>query len=327
MIYIKNDSTSPFFNFALEYYLLTQKQLDDDIYLLLWRTNPTLMIGKFQNTIEEINQKYVDENNINVVRRISGGGCIYTDLNTWQYSVINKNCKNRNIDFEKFTTPVINALKELNIDAHFNNRNDLLIGNKKFSGNAQCIKENSMVHHGSILFNTDIEQMVKSITVSQDKIISKGIKSIRERVTNISEHLKIPMTNLEFREVILKHLLDENSSVYELTQDDLVSIKEIEDTMFNTWQWNYSKSPKFNIKKSNRYSGGKLEINIDVAKGLINNIKINGDFFANNDIEELESKLLNCKYEKHEISNLINKIDIDKYIHNITKEEILECII
>ena len=326
MIYIESNSTSAYFNFALEYYLLTEKNLDDNI-VMLWRCDKTLMVGKFQNTIEEINQNYVDENNINVVRRITGGGTIYTDMNTWQYSVINQNYKSKGIDFESFTRPVIKALKSLDIDAYLNNRNDLLIGNKKFSGNAQCIKENSMLHHGSILFNTDIKEMVKSITVDESKIVSKGIKSVKDRVTNVSEHTNKVIDNLKFRDVILEFLLDKNVSVYTLTDEDMKRIREIENEKFRSWKWNYGKSPKFNIKKSNRLNGGKLEFNIDVYKGVINDIRINGDFFSNKDISILEDKIKNHKYEKSDLSRLFDEINIDKYIHNISKDEILECII
>ena len=326
MIYIESNSTSAYFNFALEYYLLTEKNLDDNI-VMFWRCDKTLMVGKFQNTIEEINQNYVDENNINVVRRITGGGTIYTDMNTWQYSVINQNYKSKGIDFESFTRPVIKALKSLDIDAYLNNRNDLLIGNKKFSGNAQCIKENSMLHHGSILFDTDIKEMVKSITVDESKIISKGIKSVKDRVTNVSEHTNEAIDNLKFRDIILEFLLDENVSVYTLTNEDIKRICEIENEKFKSWQWNYGKSPKFNIKKSKRLNGGKLEFNIDVYKGVINDIRINGDFFSNKDISMLEDKIKNHKYEKSDLSRLFDEINIDKYIHNISKDEILECII
>ncbi len=182
MIYINSNSTCPYFNFALEEYLMTEKDLRDDEIFLLWRTNPTVMIGRYQNTYCEINKKYVKENNINVVRRNSGGGTIYTDMGAWQFTFIEKNYKENGISFGKFTEPIVNALRKENIDAHFNSRNDLLIGKRKFSGNAQYRKDDVMLHHGSILFNTDIKAMVESITVAEDKIIAKGIMWQRTRL-------------------------------------------------------------------------------------------------------------------------------------------------
>ncbi len=190
MIYIENNSTDPFFNFALEYYLITEKQLPEDQIFIFWRTEPTLMIGKYQNTIEEINEDYAKKNGIKVVRRITGGGTIYTDLGGWQFSFITKGLA-ETIDFNKYIGPVMEGLKKLDVPAEFNSRNDLVIHGKKFSGNAQCMLNGYTLHHGSLLFDTDFEQMVKCLTVDDYKIISKGIKSVKERVTNISEHLTI----------------------------------------------------------------------------------------------------------------------------------------
>ncbi|MEG0856865.1 MAG: lipoate--protein ligase [Terrisporobacter sp.] len=327
MIYVENNSLNPYFNFALEYYLMNEKDLGDDIIFMFWRTNPTLMVGKFQNTIEEINQKYVEDNQINVVRRITGGGTIYTDLNGWQFTFITKNSRSSEIDFATFTKPIIDALKSQNIEARFNSRNDLLINGKKFSGNAQCIKDGCRLHHGSILFDTNIEAMVKSITVAEEKIISKGIKSIKERVTNVSSHLDKKMDALEFKELMLDSLLKESQGVYKLNEEDIKRVNEIKKEKFETWEWNYGASPKFNITKWKRYDGGKVEFKIDVNKGIIQNCVINGDFFGEGEVSDITSSLLGCKYNKEDIKNILSKIDIDKYFYKINKDEILECII
>lgn len=328
MIYIENNSTDPYFNFSLEYYLMTEKDLGYDNIFMFWRTNPTIMVGKFQNTIEEINQEYVKLNNINVVRRITGGGTIYTDMNTWQFSFINKNYKTSSIDFKMFTTPIINALKEQGVSASFNNRNDLLIDNKKFSGNAQAIKDGCMLHHGSILFNTDIQAMVNSITVAKEKIISKGIKSVKDRVTNVYDHLQDKsVDSLEFKDIMLRSLLKESNLIYKLTRDDIKRVNEICSEKFKTWNWNYGSSPKFNIFKWKRFTGGKIEFNIDVSKGLIKNLKISGDFFCKGDIEDIINLLLGCRYNKEDIQKRLENIDITKYLYKIDKNDILECII
>ncbi|SCG96020.1 Lipoate-protein ligase LplJ [uncultured Clostridium sp.] len=327
MMYVESNSLSPYFNFALEYYLMTEKELGDDNIFMFWRTKPTLMIGKFQNTIEEINQKYAEENNINVVRRMSGGGTIYTDMNGWQFTFINKNYKGSGIDFSEFTKPIIHALEKQGINAYFNSRNDLLINGRKFSGNAQYIKNGSRLHHGSILFNTDIESMVKSITVAEDKIISKGIKSVRERVTNISEHLDKDISTLEFKEIMLESLLKNTKNIYTLTDEDLYRVNEISKERFESWNWNYGASPKFNITKSKRYSGGKVEFKINIDKGIIRDIFINGDFFGEGEVEDISKLLSGCRYSKESIIEVINSIDIEKYFYKISKEDILDCII
>lgn len=326
MIYINSNSTSPYFNFALEEYLLTQKDLDDDEIFLFWRTNPTIMVGRYQNTFSEINEKYVRENNVIVVRRNSGGGTIYTDMGAWQFTFIEKNYKEEGISFDKFTGPIVEALQKQDVDAHFNSRNDLLIGNRKFSGNAQYRKDNAILHHGSILFNTDIQAMVESITVAEDKIIAKGIKSVRERVINISEVMKDNITSENFRDIMLDSLL-KNSTTYTLTKEDIKSINKIQKEKFESWDWNYGKNPIFNISRYKRFNGGRVDFKLNVKKGIIKNCKIEGDFFLSGEISILEESFIDWKYVREDISKLLDTLDIENYFYKITKDDLLECII
>lgn len=326
MIYINSNSTSPYFNFALEEYLLTQKDLDDDEIFLFWRTNPTIMVGRYQNTFSEINEKYVRENNVNVVRRNSGGGTIYTDMGAWQFTFIEKNYKEEGISFDKFTGPIVEALQKQDVDAHFNSRNDLLIGNRKFSGNVQYRKDNAILHHGSILFNTDIQAMVESITVAEDKIIAKGIKSVRERVINISEVMKDNITSENFRDIMLDSLL-KNSTTYTLTKEDIKSINKIQKEKFESWDWNYGKNPIFNISRYKRFNGGRVDFKLNVKKGIIKNCTIEGDFFLSGEISILEESFIDCKYVREDISKLLDTLDIENYFYKITKDDLLECII
>lgn len=326
MIYINSNSTNPYFNFALEEYFMTKKNLDDDKIFLFWRTNPTVMIGRYQNTYCEINEKYVKENNINVIRRNSGGGTIYTDMGAWQFTFIEKNHKENGISFEKFTEPIINTLRKENIDANFNSRNDLLIGKRKFSGNAQYRKDNSILHHGSILFNTDIKAMVESINVAEDKIIAKGIKSVRERVVNISEVMKENITSEEFRDIILNSLL-KDSKTYTLNKQDINEINKIKKDKFESWDWNYGKNPVFNINRWKRFNGGRVDFKLDIKNGIIKTCVIEGDFFLSGDISEVENAFVNCKYVKKDISKLLDDINVNSYFYKITKEDLLECII
>ena len=326
MIYVNSNSTNPYFNFALEEYLMMEKNLGDEEIFLFWRTNPTVMIGRYQNTYCEINEKYVKENNINVIRRNSGGGTIYTDMGAWQFTFIEKNHKENGISFEKFTEPIINTLRKENIDANFNSRNDLLIGKRKFSGNAQYRKDNSILHHGSILFNTDIKAMVESITVAEDKIIAKGIKSVRERVVNISEVMKENITSEEFRDIILNSLL-KDSKTYTLNKQDINEINKIKKDKFESWDWNYGKNPVFNINRWKRFNGGRVDFKLDIKNGIIKTCVIEGDFFLSGDISEIENAFVNCKYVKKDISKLLDDINVNSYFYKITKEDLLECII
>jgi lipoate---protein ligase len=323
MIYIDSGSTDACFNFALEKYAMENLQVSDE-YFMFWRTEPTLMIGRFQNTLSEINIPYAKEHNIKIVRRVSGGGTIYTDMNGWQFSFIVKG-KGR-MDFSVFTQPVIEALRSIGVNAELSGRNDLTIGSRKFSGNAQHITKNVTLHHGSLLFDTDLEALVRSLNVDDEKIISKGIKSVRQRVTNISEHLKTKMTSLEFRDLMLGYLL-RGVDKYELTQKDIDAVNEIKRSQFDSWEWNYGSDPKFNVQKEKRFSGGKLSVKLLVENGRISDIGFYGDFFADESIESIRKSLTGCKYTEEDIKKSLVEANAGKCFYNISIDEILSCII
>ncbi len=325
MIYIENNSTDPFFNFALEYYLITEKQLPEDQIFIFWRTEPTLMIGKYQNTIEEINEDYAKKNGIKVVRRITGGGTIYTDMGGWQFSFITKGLA-ETIDFNKYIGPVIEGLKKLDVPAEFNSRNDLVIHGKKFSGNAQCMLNGYTLHHGSLLFDTDFEQMVKCLTVDDYKIISKGIKSVKERVTNISEHLTKPIDTDMFRKLMVESIMQGSKAEYQLTAADLDRINAIAREKFASWEWNYGKSPKFNITRTGRFDGGKMEFKLDVNNGKITDCTIYGDFFGTMDITVLSDALIGTTYNKESIKKAIAASGIKQGFYQINIDELADII-
>ncbi|QPM66873.1 lipoate--protein ligase [Atribacter laminatus] len=325
MIYIENTSTNPYFSFALEYYLITEKQLPEDQIFIFWRTEPTLMIGKYQNTIEEINEKYVKEHQINVVRRITGGGTIYTDMGGWQFSFITKGEADQ-IDFAKYIHPIILALNKIGVKAEFNSRNDLVIENKKFLGNAQCMKSGYTLHHGSLLFDTDFEQMVRSITVDEHKIISKSIKSVRDRVTNISEHLAIPIDGLEFKKLMVQSIMNNSNHEYKLNEKDINRINEIAKEKFESWDWNYGQSPKFNITRTGYFDGGKMEFKLDVNKGIIESCNVYGDFFGSIDASVICGALVGCRYDKESIKAALDQYDLKKAFYKIGYEELISII-
>lgn len=326
MIYIENDSMDPFFSFALEYYIMHEFGLGDDVFLF-WRTEPTLMIGRNQNTAEEINSVYVKQKGIHVVRRITGGGTIYTDPDGWQFSFIIKGTPHAEIDFRIYTKPILDALNDMGIKAYFSNRNDLLIDGRKFSGNAQCSTANCILHHGSILFDTDLEALVRALTVADDKIISKGIKSVRQRVTNVREHMEPKIGSLEFRDLILGYLLKNTSGTYRLQPGDIERVNEIANERFRRWQWNYGESPKFQTARSNRFAGGKLEVNLNVVEGRIQDCRIYGDFFTHRDIGDISKALVGCPYKEEDIRKVLDAIHASDYFYLITPDELMSCII
>lgn len=327
MISIKNTSTNPYFNLALEEYALKHLNIDENI-IILWQNEPTVVVGRNQNTIEEIDAKYIKDNNIHVVRRLSGGGAVYHDLGNLNFTFIEKKGPDSVSNFKKFTQPVINALGRLGISAVFSGRNDITIDEKKFSGNAQYYFKDKLLHHGTILFNSDLNVVQNALNVKIDKIQSKGIKSVRSRVTNIYPYLEEKISTEEFKDILLSFLFEQenqNKNEYILSHTDISKINEMMEERYLTWDWNYGESPDFDMQKCKRYEGGNLDIRLDVHKGMISDCKIFGDFFGRNEISELENLLKKSKYEEENVRNLLNTIDLDMYLANISEDDLIDC--
>ena len=313
------------FFFALEKYAMEELDIAP-AYFLFWRTAPTLMIGRYQNTLAEINMTYARANNVSIVRRITGGGTIYTDPNGWQFSFIIRQPGEQRIAFSQFTSPILEALRSLGVDAQFSGRNDLTIDGKKFSGNAQFVRKSVVLHHGSLLFDTDLEALVRALNVADEKIVSKGIQSVRQRVTNIADHLPEKMTSLQFRDVMLSYLL-RDMDTYTLTAQDIRRVLEIRAAQFDLWEWNFGKDPAFNITREGRFAGGKLTARVFVEDGAIRDIHFYGDFFAKEGLEQLQAALVGCRYETDAVYALLSSLNAQDCFYQITFDELHSCII
>ena len=329
MYFIDNKGiTDPRINLAIEEYILKSMDIEKDDFLLFYINQPSIIIGKNQNTVEEINTDYVEENGILVVRRLSGGGAVYHDLNNLNFSFLTKDDGNSFSNYKKFTQPVVDALAKLGVQSELSGRNDILAEGKKVSGNAQYSTRGRMFSHGTLMFNLDIDAVVNSLKVKQDKIESKGIKSVRSRVTNIIDLLPEKITVEQFRMEILKSIFggEENIQYYELTDEDWEKIHEISKTRYQLWEWNYGKSPRFNIQKTQRFPSGGLDIRLEVNKGIIEEATIFGDFFGIGDVEEVGQLLVGTKYDRIAIAEKLRKIDIPTYFGGITEEDFLQLI-
>ncbi len=326
MICIKNESNDPHFNLALEEYVLKEMDPTQD-YLILWQNSPSVIIGRNQNTLEEINKEYVDEHKINVVRRLSGGGAVYHDLGNLNFTFITTSKDEIRNNFRRFQEPVVKALARFGVTAEQSGRNDITIDGKKFSGNAQYYDQDRVLHHGTILFASDLSKVQEVLTVRADKIASKGIKSVRSRVTNVIDYLSGPISVQEFKDTLEGILLEDSkdNQAYEMTQEDLKRIKVLMEKRYLTWEWNYGKSPGYDFKKGDRFDGGFVELLLKVDKGQIIDIKIQGDFFGKKEISELELLLKNNKHEAGFIKETIERINLADYIAGVTVDEFVSC--
>jgi len=329
MYFIDNKGiTDSRINLAIEEYALKTMDVDKDSFFLFYINEPSIIIGKNQNTIEEINTDFVESNGIHVVRRLSGGGAVYHDLGNLNFSFITKDDGDSFRNFKKFTQPIVDALKEMGVDAELSGRNDILAEGRKISGNAQFSTRGRMFSHGTLMFDTEIEAVVSALKVRKDKIESKGIKSIRSRVANIMEFLEEPITINEFRLKLLHSIFDgeENVKTVELTEQDWENIHALSKERYANWEWNYGKSPAFNMSHSERYPVGGIDVRLQVKNSVIEDAHIYGDFFGLGDVSDLESSLIGVTYEKNKIEEAIGHLDIPTYLGGITKEQFLQLI-
>lgn len=329
MYFIDNKGiTDPRINLAIEEYALKTMDVDKDSYLLFYINEPAIIIGRNQNTVEEINTEFVDANGIHVVRRLSGGGAVYHDVGNLNYSFITKDDGESFRNFKKFTEPVIKALAEMGVKAELLGRNDILVEGRKVSGNAQFATQGRLYTHGTLMFDTEIERVVSALKVKKDKIESKGIKSIRSRVANISEFIEEPMTIEQFRQRILTSIFngEENIQYVELTNDDWDKIHQLSAERYGNWDWNYGKSPKCNMQHSHRFPVGGIDVRLQVNKGKIEEVHIFGDFFGVGEVAVIEESLKNVQYDRESITKALDTLDIPTILGGITKDEFVNLI-
>lgn len=328
MYFIDNKGiTDPRINLAIEEYALKTMDVDKDSYFLFYINEPSIIIGKNQNTIEEINTDYVESNGIHVVRRLSGGGAVYHDLGNLNFSFLTKDDGDSFRNFKKFTQPIVDALKEMGVDAELSGRNDILAGGRKISGNAQFSTKGRMFSHGTLMFDTEIDAVVSALKVRKDKIESKGIKSIRSRVANIMEFIEEPISIDDFRLKLLHSIFGgEEVKTIELTEEDWANIHALSKERYANWEWNYGKSPAFNMSHSERFPVGGIDVRLQVKNGVIEDAHIYGDFFGVGDVADIEALLVGTTYEKSAITESLGDIDITTYLGGITKEQFLQLI-
>ncbi len=304
----------PYFYFALEEYILNEKLKEGETYFFTWEIHG-VVIGKNQVIENEVNLSYLKENNIDVYRRPTGGGCVYADHRNTMFSIITKK-QNSNFSFKTYLSKIIDSMKLLNINIEFSGRNDLLFEGKKISGNAFLQNKHGMLMHGTFLYDCDLETMVRAITPSDEKLVSKGVNSVRSRVTNLKPYL-----NQMTQEQLIKHF--ENTlthQTYELSEEEIKKVKQIS-RKYESKEWIFKKQPPHTKTLKKRITGGLIEVMIDLHDGLIKNFKILGDFFDTQPLETFEKLFIGKEFTKKEIDNIFENDEIRNYILDINKEE------
>lgn len=321
MKYIKTDYRIPAYNMAMEELIMNHLPTDD--YLTFYIHDPSIIIGQHQNTIEEINEDYCREKGIHIQRRLSGGGAVYHDHGNLNFSFIVRGSRDNVNDFNVLTQPVIKTLDKLGIQSELSGRNDILIDGKKFSGNAQYFHNGMLLQHGTILFNSEMTELGNALKVKEMKIQSKGVKSVRSRVTNIIDYLEDKSLTIEaFKDLLLETIGEiYDLKEYELTDEEKAIHEKLVREKFLTWEWNYGKSPAYNISKAQKFPFGIVDARIDVKDGVIDTIRLFGDFFVREDISTLENHLAGVKYTREDIIASLDSIEIQDYFNQMAPEE------
>jgi lipoate-protein ligase A len=296
---------------------------------MLWQNDNAIIIGKHQNTIEEINADFVKTNNISVVRRLSGGGAVYHDLGNLNFTFItskNPETSSTPFDFAAFCAPITQALAAMGVRADISGRNDMTINGKKFSGNAQYRRGGRVMHHGTLLFDSDLDIVAQALNVPPDKIESKGVKSTRGRVTNIKPYLANDISTRDFWRLLEKYMFERFDMIeYVLSAADLAAVQTLRRDVYDTWDWNYGRSPAFTLKKVRRIENcGSVQIHLAVSAGsLITDLRFYGDYFGNDDSDDLIRRLIGCPLRAESLRAALVSVNVSHYFNNLDLEGLI----
>lgn len=305
----------------LSFYLATEEYLalnyPKDEYFFMWQVKPSVIFGRNQLIENEVNLAYVRENNIMMYRRKSGGGCVYSDYSNIMFSFITPNF-NKEFVFDNYLSKIVNVLNSLGLKAEFSGRNDILIDGMKVSGNAfYKVKDRSIVH-GTMLFATDFSVMAQAITPVTAKLDSKGIDSVRKRVTNLSNHLSISIE--DFKVYMKEHLTDDQIT---LSDEDISKIEELEKEYLSD-EFIFGKNPGYSIVKSGYVKSGFYEFRIELKNNKVKKINLLGDYFLFGDQDFLLNKFHHIHFTQEAFSKILSTIKLDDYIMGLTNEDFLK---
>lgn len=323
--YLDLKTTDPAYNLAAEEFVFDSLP-KDRMYFMLWQNDNAIIIGKHQNTLAQINLPFVEEKGIRVVRRLSGGGAVYHDMGNLNFTIITDDDGSGQLDFGRFCDVVIRALERVGVKAERNGRNDMTIDGKKFSGNAQYIRGGRVMHHGTILFDSDMAVLGQALQVDESKIRAKGVSSVRSRVTNVRPCLPEDMSLDRFRKILLDTVLQNwPGEAWEFSAEELAKIEKIRAERYATWAWNFGASPACTLKRSARVEGcGTVEAYLTIEKGCIAAISFRGDFFGIEEPDRLAELLAGCPYRYGDLARRLEGAQVAKCFMGLDEKGLLD---
>ena len=317
--YLETHSQNPYYNLAFEEYVLCHRTQGD--YLLLWQNDNTIVVGQNQNTEAEINRAFVEEHHINVVRRGTGGGAVYHALGNLNYSFIT-DVGDDGISIRRFTEPVVAALRSLGLNAEASGRNDILVEGRKVSGTAQRRHGGRILHHGTLLFDANPGMVAGALNVDPEKFRSKSTKSVRSRIGNIRDFLPNDMELPAFWAYLKDALSGGGLTPGALSAGELAEVDRLKREKYDTWEWNYGRSPKFNVRCKRYWDGGCLEANVSIANGVITDVRFFGDFLSVCGLEELVERLKGVAFRPEDVGAVLNDSPVGELFGGITADEV-----
>ena len=318
---INQANSDPYFNLAAEEYFLKNFQED---FFMLWRSRPSVVVGKHQNALAEINHEFVRSHKIPVARRLSGGGTVFHDPGNVNFTFIRNVANISEVNFKIFTVPVIEALKKLGVEAYTTGRNDLLIDGKKISGNAEHVHRNRVLHHGTLLFDSHLEALKGALKVDLSKFEDKAVQSNRSEVTNIANYLPTPISVEEFSDFLFSEIIQNyvEFQVYEPTPKDIEAIQKLSIEKYQTWDWIFGYSPRYRFTNSLETANGGLSVNLLVEKGHIAEASISGDIHAELR-QKIEERLVGCRHDYEAVKTSLLGLEEEFQRGGLSVEELL----
>lgn len=317
MLYLESTCTDPAWNLALEQHLFDTVGRERDMFLL-WQNRDAVVVGRHQNTAAEVDGEAVRAHGIKVVRRLSGGGAVYHDLGNLNFTFLAGAGETAALDLGRFCQAVAEALGALGVRAERSGRNDLTVDGCKFSGSAQYRRDGRVIHHGTILFDADLGMVGRVLRPAPEKLESKGVASVRSRVTNLRPYLPAGTTLEEFKALLTRGVLGDGGEPYGLTEADREAVERLRRTRYDTWEWNYGASPRYSLRKAGRIEGvGCLELYLQVEEGRVEGVEVFGDFFGDGDGAALTGALRGRRMEEGDLLDALGAVDLERLFHRL----------
>ncbi|MDO4792837.1 MAG: lipoate--protein ligase [Filifactor alocis] len=327
MLYVESHSFDPEYNLSFEEYLFKYLPLEEEEYVTLWQNGPAVIIGKNQNAWAEINRDYIEANEVKVIRRITGGGAVYHDLGNLNFSFVTKDQARGKIDFSLYYKPIVAALRAMGVEAELSGRNDITVDGKKVIGASQSIWKGRVLSNGCILFDVKMEALASALNVRPEKLVTKGISSVKARVTNIKPYLGMDKDVEDFKALLLKEIFKqfgEEPKEYKLTEHDHQEILKIKESRFGRKEWNWGQSPKGSFSNGAKFPFGWVEISTNIVGGKLKDVVILGDFFGTEDVVEISKALEGVDYDKKSIEDVLGGFELVKYFGQTEPKELAE---